>query len=249
MKKTNSRNLKGILETAFIVFVIILSVVQFAKGQQQPGIALVTYAIILLQARVQISKFFKPFPGLPYVTRIIRTLFYFIPVLFLPWPSPQAKLWGIPLGIAVGLLFVLGQYEDLKLIFSKDVADLFAPITKVDRIRDSVDPVLSAVAQEYFYKQVLLLSFVPMLGIGAIALSALLFTIEHEFQFNSAYTYDKKDYVFQFFLSGALGLVYFFSGSLLGAILGHAIYNTPSIILTLRTKVADNFSRETIHDR
>lgn len=113
---------------------------------------------------------------------------------------------------------------------SKELAALLPPLTR-DRFAFDVYSYASlAIAQEVFYKGFVVAFLSPDWGLYAVLLASALFIVEHRLHYWGARSFDRIDYLLQATFSLILGLLYFLTGSLLGCIVAHMIYNLPSIV-------------------
>ena len=200
-------------------------------------IVFVCYGIILAQLRIGLGKYIKNFPGATLTRLFIRTSIYFIPLPFLGFPSLQARGWGVPVSILYGTLFLLFRVPELKFNLSKEFIDILSPISQEHKIREILYPLLSGIAQEYFYRGVMLYILSEFIGLWAILIATLLFVFEHFMHPHAANAYDKRDYLFQGLLGLGLGTIFYFSESLIGVMLGHIVYNSPGALQALYRKV------------
>jgi hypothetical protein len=220
-----------------ILFVLLAALYAGLSGAANVSLVFVIYALILTESRVRLRQYIHGFRGAPTITRLLRSVIYFLPILFLRIPLLESELWGIPLGLACGVALQMTQLSDLRFTLSREFVDLLSPLTQEDKFRDAFHPVLSAIAQEYFYRFVMISVLAPFWGTASIFISAICFVLEHLMHFNSVRMWDRRDLTLQLLLSLGLGTVFYFSHSWLGVMLGHAAYNSPSVIQTLRRPV------------
>lgn len=226
-----SRNAVGVLSIALLA---LAAACFFAAGEPTLGIAFASYALVVAQVRVRLRNYVRGFRGAATTTRLIRSAVFFIPLLFLGLPSLQSQAWGIVAGFAFGAALQLLQLSDLRLTLSRDYLSLLPPLSAENKFRDTFHPVLIAIAQEYFYRGVILYVLMPYIHLWAVIVATAFFVFEHVMHFNASRQWDRTDLFFQALLSLGLSLIFFFSQSLLGSMLGHIAYNLPSVIHTLR---------------
>lgn len=136
---------------------------------------------------------------------------------------------GILAGIGTGVLFVALRYKDITLFFDEEFLKL-QPVMPLSVIVRSVAGVAgAAVFQEIFFRGYLMCAFSEY-GLYSIVIASILFCLDHFLMWRSQKAYTGKDYAFFFLLSCTLGIIYYFTSSLIGCIIGHAIVNSPRIV-------------------
>jgi membrane protease YdiL (CAAX protease family) len=226
------------LSVISILLALVLAASFLLFSRNSLAIVFMGYGIILIQSRLHLWCIITGFHGAPTLRRLVRSAVFFLPLPFLGPPVLAASSWGIAAGVAYGCLFLLLRLPELRLNLSPELLSILPPLSREDRIRETFHPILAAIAQEYFYRGVLLYSLAAYIGAAAIAVSALLFTLEHAVIIDARKTFDRRDYLFHTLLGLGLGGVFYYSESLLGCMLGHAIYNAPSVIQVLRRESA-----------
>lgn len=212
------------------------ALVSLALGSWSLFLLFATYTAILIQSRLPFSRWIRGFPGAPFVRRVLRTLFLFIPLPFLGLPPGNASWPGLLVGLAFGVLLLIIRLPEIRLNLAADMIAIFPPLSRSEKLRDIYHFLMSAIGQEYYYRGVVITLFSSLCGIWAIGIAALLFIIEHYVQDNSVADWDWKDYSLQTMLSLGSGMIYYFTGSLVGSILAHIVYNTPGIMHVMRRK-------------
>lgn len=205
-------------------------------GSRALSVVFISYGIILIESRIALRSLIRGFPGARILVTLLRAAFFFIPLPFLGFPTLNPVSWGVLAGIACGLLLQLPQLSDLRLILSDAFIAILPPLTKEERLDGVLLPTLSAIAQEYFYRGIMLYVLASYIGPWAIIAAALLFTFEHLMHLNTRRAFDKYDLLLQTFLGLGLGSVFYLSGSLAGCMLGHIVYNGASALQALRRK-------------
>lgn len=213
--------------------IIIAACFEFQLNQHELAVAFASYAVILLQSRVQLSRFIHGFSAAPIITRLLRYGFSFLPLLFIRIPKLNSLQWGIPVAIAWAIALQFPSLPDFKITISSEFAALLPPLSRMDKFRNVLHPILSAIAEEFFYRGVLLNLLRTYIGPWAILVVSISFVLEHFLQRNAPYIFTRRDYIFQLLLSLGLSTVFYLSESLLGCMLGHVVYNLPETIQTL----------------
>lgn len=219
-----------------IVLVLLLGGYLWVIHENVLALLATTYGIILIQARIPFIDLLRRVPGKFYLITAIRFLVFLPPLFILGASNAQLVLWGIIAGIGWGLLLQLLQFRDLTFVLSKEFIRELPPLPLQEKVLYSLQLVLVAIGQEYFYRGVVLYVLISSVGIWAIVISSLLFTFEHVMHFNAAQVFDKYDIMLQTALAVGLGVIFYFSGSLIGCMLGHSLYNGPTLLQTLRRK-------------
>lgn len=226
--------LGGRVPIAVISSMFLLAVYFLATGENSLAAVFACYGIVLLQTRLKLWLIVGGFRGAPTLRRLLRLGVFFLPIIFLGPPILNELTWGVLAGIACGAIFLLARLPELRFNLSGEFIAILPPLSPEDKFREVFSLVFGAVGQEYFYRGVVLYALVQYLGIGAVVVSAVFFTIEHLLHAGAQQTFDRRDYLLQTLLALSLGGIFYFSESLLGCMLGHVIYNAPGALQTFR---------------
>jgi len=154
-------------------------------------IIFITYGIILLESRIALRRFICGFPGANVLVTLLRVAFFFIPLPFLGFPVLNPVSWGVFVAIIWGILLQIPQFRDIGLLLSREFNAMLSPYSRSQRLNAVLLPLLSAVAQEYFYRGTMLPALANICGIWAVLIVALLFTFEHLMHFDTRQAFDK----------------------------------------------------------
>lgn len=205
-------------------------------GKMALAVIFISYGIILLESRIPLRGLIRGFPGASILVTLVRATFFFLPLPFLGFPVLNPLSWGVLAGIVYGMLLQLRQLPDLRLMLSREFIAMLPPLSREERFDEMLFPTLGAVAQEYFYRGAMLYVLIGFAGLWSIIIAAALFTIEHLVHFNSSEAFDGYDILVQAMLGLGLGVIFYFSSSLVGCMLGHIVYNGFAVLQALRRK-------------
>lgn len=219
-----------------IVTMSLLSSVLFVlMGGSGLTIVTIEYLVIIVISRASLRQV-QGFPGSATLRRFFRSIVYFFPLFFLPLPSVKFMNWGLLAAPILVSLLMYFRLPELRLNLSTDFLILLPSLPSGEKPRQIFHSIMSAIAQEYFYRGVAIFVLKDYLNYWSIIVVTLLFFVEHYIHIDAQVAFDRRDYVYQSILSVILGLVFYLSGSLLGCILGHIIYNFPHVIQTSKRK-------------
>ncbi len=208
------------------------------------GILVITTVFLyLLESKLAIPLFFYVLLSLRHVilakTRVTLKIYgvgilIFCVVFFVAFrvsscTVTKGALIGIPAGAGAGLLFIALRYKDVVLFFDEMFFALRPMTPLYVIIRSILGVAAAAVYQEIFFRGYLICAL-SSFGVFSIVVSSLLFVLDHFLTWRAGRAFTGKDYVYLFLLSCALGVNYYYTGSLVGCILGHLIFNSPRII-------------------
>lgn len=198
------------------------------------ALALASFELILIQARIPLHLFLRDTSIGAWLRSAIRVGVFFLPAFFLSLPPVTHVVIGLIAGVLCALLLQLTQWRDLKFVVSDAFIQMLNPLPRQEGIRQGIQIVFASAGQEFFYRGMLLPVLAPLFGIWAILIATLCFVVEHLLHFNSAEAFDTRDILLQAILSVGLGMVMYFTGSILGCMLGHILYNSPFLYQTIR---------------
>ena len=215
-----------VLQTrVFVVLAIVTSVLLLCNPP--PGVPLVFFLVLagrhIITTKIKITL-------KTYVVAFFGFCCVYVAAFRLSSCSIQrGDTWGIVAGIGLGVFFVVLRYKDIALFFDEQMLQStpFIPLAVI--ARSSAGVAGAAVFQEVFFRGYLLCAF-SVYGLYSIVIVSVLFCVDHFLVWRSQKAYTGKDYVYFFFLSCALGVLYYYTGSLLGCIAGHAVVNSPRLV-------------------
>lgn len=218
-------------QSAYVLILLALACAGYAflVHRVDLGSIALTYGAILGQSRVPFARYIHGFPGAILCRRVLRSLIFFLPLFWLGFPALSLWPWGILIACGWSFCLLASQWKDLLFALDPSFIAVLSPLSKEERWAEALSPLWSALAQEYYYRGVVLVVFATYLGPSAILISLLLFVIEHLLQAEAARTFDTKDTIMHALLSLGLGVVMYVSHSLVGCIIGHALYNAPRV--------------------
>jgi|SRR5579859_1355005 len=219
-----------------IVLIMLFGLILLLMGRVALAAVFTVYGVILVESRIALRQYIHGFPGASILVTVIRAAFFFLPLPLLGFPPLNPLSWGVPVGIVCGLLLQVWQWRNLQFILSNDFLAILPPLSPEEKFNQALPPILSAIAQEYFYRGALLYALGRSIGPWAIAVSALLFTCEHIMHVHSRRRFDQYDFILQTLLGLSFSTIFYFSASLSGCILGHIVYNSVSVLQTVRRK-------------
>lgn len=219
-----------------ILLLFALSSVLLFRGELTIFLLSISYCVILIQCRISLRKFIHGFPGSSIVIFSLRCLFFTTPLLFSQFPNSNILSWGIPLGIIAGGLLQLCQFRTVKLALSAEFLAILPPLSFEEKLKGTLTPLLSGVFQEYYYRGAMLYILMKPLGLWAIPIVSFCFLFEHVMHLGALKTFDKYDFFLQVLLSMILGLIFYFTHSLAGCIIGHCTYNSVASVHVIRRK-------------
>lgn len=173
-----------------------------------------------------------PMPAKRLLRRLARSLVFLPAMAILPAPVVTCSWPAAAVGISVGLAGLTAQRTEMRRWLTPGRARLLGPLTRIDRVRDILHFSVGGAAQEYLYRYVVIMVATPILGAGSILISAALFVVEHLIQRKTS-AWDTKDIIIHLLLGLSLGGSAYWSGSLLPAIIGHTIYNSPNVVIAV----------------
>jgi uncharacterized protein len=178
-------------------------------------------------------KFIRAIKG-SLLLDVIRNVLFFIPFILpaLYYGLPSFELRGglgfYAISILAALIALCIKYQEFKPYMNKSFYKLLPALSFKHFIIMEISLIGSAVFEEIFYR-----SFVPSsIFLIGMLLSGFLFSFAHYIQDYTRNFFDTKTYLILFGLSLVWYTSYIFTGSILPAIIGHFIYNLPSMIIT-----------------
>ncbi|MCC9022360.1 CPBP family intramembrane glutamic endopeptidase [Bacillus nakamurai] len=165
---------------------------------------------------------------------VLRNLLFFVPFILpslylgLPNLNFQGSIDYYLLAIFSSFLALSTKYKEFKPYFNKNFYHILPKISFKDFLIMEISLIGSAVFEEFFYR-----TYAPASSfIVGMVLSGILFSIAHYIQNYTRSFFDLKTYILLFLL----GIIWYWSykntGTLVPAILGHLVYNLPSMIFT-----------------
>lgn len=146
--------------------------------------------------------------------------------LFIERPHFSVNFLEIALNVVLGFSLISFYYKDIKVMFSRTFRDLFPKISSATFFHEASFIYSSAVIEEVFFKGFMLqkLSF---LGVLSVLIVSFLFVFLH--WVNPIQMGRRKCTILCAMAFGS-GFLFYFTNSIVGCILCHCIYSTPSVM-------------------
>ncbi|MBN3554061.1 CPBP family intramembrane metalloprotease [Fictibacillus nanhaiensis] len=162
---------------------------------------------------------------------------FLIPSIIIGEPSFSHQItdeiWlGYGIAILASFVGIMLQFKDFNVYLSKDIYYIIQPINLRRLIISCWTLIGSAFVEELFYRD-FLPGLVPSWPVAAqILMCSILFTLAHFLQPSTKKTFTIKTYMIIFSLSLFWAISIELTGSIIPAILGHLIYNSPNLVIT-----------------
>ncbi len=173
--------------------------------------------------------------GIPHERAIRPTLFvasYFIPLFFgqllLPAHLPDlAWVWAAT--AAAAALPLCTRLLDLRVSLDRELMPLLPPVTGADLAVRAWYALGGALGEEVFYRGYLFPTLLSLIGPLSHIVTTLVFLLMHWFGvFHKEYS--RRDYLSIALLSTFANILVLYSGSLLPALVAHALFNIPAVL-------------------
>lgn len=157
--------------------------------------------------------------------RVIVYLSLVLPLL-IERPHFSVDFMEITLNVILGFFLISFYYKDIKIMFSRNVRELFPKISSAAFYHEVSFIYSSAVIEEVFFKGFMLqkLSF---LGVLSVLIVSFLFIFLH---WVNPIRMGKRECTVLCAMAFCSGLLFSCTNSIVGCILCHCIYNTPSVM-------------------
>lgn len=229
MNPTNYMKLNELLLWLSVFFYLMLS--WFVSYSYLEILLYWVFSILVLgNAR---RLFYKPCDGLLFV---IRRSLYVIPFVlplfrqssFVFFNRPDLN-WLIA-GLLVGLLGILPRWKNWRIVLSKDFIAFSAFQSSWRRAYIILILCIVPLAEEFFFRFVLIESAPKSMLVLNIFLSAFMFFLSHYGTKWASSSFSTYDFIMQFLFGLLSAVLLIFSHSLIPSILAHFIYNSPHVL-------------------
>lgn len=178
-----------------------------------------------------------------YIHLAIYYLPLILPVLLpLNW-SVKTSVLDAVYGVVVGLVLLAFKYKDVFKAISSDNVMSKSPLSFKELLLDLYHNILAVVAEEVFFRMVIIGFLAGEFGVVSVLISSLLFLHSRYINRWANVMFNFKSYVYHLVLGLCLGLLYYYSKSLMLVMIAHLIFNSPDMavsILRYRTRDRDN---------
>lgn len=148
--------------------------------------------------------------------------------------SNISLLTWLILGLTLGIITFLPKLNTWKIFLSEDFILLTSKKKAIDYLTMVYVLVGGAIGEEVFFRMFIIGSTLESSIKISIAISTFLFFLYH-FGSKWSYKFEYYDYLVQILFGILSGLLYFLSNSILPSILAHLVYNSPHVILNLKS--------------
>lgn len=167
-------------------------------------------------------------PNSSNVVFLLPLFLFFVPYFLYAYCVSLVSAWsneGALVAISFAVVVYAWSWRDLFAAFQPINLKKLPSIPLVTVVMRSYQSIVSAIAQEVFYRGVLFALLEHTMTWMVIPFSATLFTLEHYANRWGREVYTWTDYIRFFVLSLGFGVVAFVYHSVLAAIIGHLFYN------------------------
>lgn len=184
----------------------------------------------------------------------LRILLYYptllLPAIFLnPTSINSNHFSGVIMGIFCAVILLFANYREIKQCISNDNFLTKMPINKNDIITSIFSVTLTPISEEIFYRYVLTYYLFQMFSWSGIVIVALIFVHLHLMNRWANVNFSKRSYLIHFVSSIILSILFIYTGSILGCIIAHSIFNSSSVILIVkRIKNSKKQSKQIFND-
>jgi membrane protease YdiL (CAAX protease family) len=209
--------------------VAIASIVAIPFVRDYPVIvAALAYLAILATGRTRLTWLGRGLAG-RIVRRSVRVAIFFVPAPFAGYVTWSGGAVESLVAVVCALALLIPDRHNIIRELRPARLALRPYRSKDEPFRDFIAFAGAGVAQEYFYRGVVLMALLPHLGWYAIIPAAAMFVFEHVAQSGSLY-FDRRDLINQTIISVVFGALAIHAGSVLPAVIGHTVYNLPNVV-------------------
>ncbi|TWP50439.1 CPBP family intramembrane metalloprotease [Lentzea tibetensis] len=210
------------------------------------AVAALAYLAILATGRTRLSWLGKGLAG-RIVRRLVRVAIFFVPVPFVATVTWSGGVVESLVAVAFAFALLAPDRRNIVRELSPARLALRSYRSGDEPLRDFIAFAGAGVAQEYFYRGVVLTALLPQLGWFAILPAAAMFVFEHVAQGGGLH-FDRRDLINQTIMSIVFGALAIHAGSVLPAVIGHTVYNLPNVIQIFVRIHAQRSDRRIRHD-
>ncbi|WP_439657625.1 lysostaphin resistance A-like protein [Lentzea sp. HUAS TT2] len=192
------------------------------------AVAALAYLAILATGRTRLNWLGKGLAG-RFARRSVRVAVFFVPLPFAGYVSWSGGLVESVVAAACAIALLFPDRRDVLRELRPARLALRPYRSWDDPVRDFIAFGGAGVAQEYFYRGVVLMALVPHIGWFAIVPAAAMFVFEHVAQSGRIH-FDRRDLINHAIISVVFGALTIHAGSVLPAVVGHTVYNLPNVI-------------------
>ncbi|MBU7032138.1 MAG: CPBP family intramembrane metalloprotease [Theionarchaea archaeon] len=146
--------------------------------------------------------------------------------LFIERPHFSVNFLEIALNVVLGFFLISFYYRDIRVMFSPVVRELFPRINPATFYYRAGFIYSSAVIEEVFFKGFMLQKLV-FFGLLSVPIVSLLFVFLH---WINPIQMGKREWTVLSTMAVGSGLLFYFTSSIIGCVLCHCIYSTPSVM-------------------
>jgi hypothetical protein len=217
------------LAVAVALTVIAAAVALFATGRTTEGALALSWVVLtsVLQLRPWL---YATFASARLLLRVLSLVLLLVPVLVIDPAEPASRrVWlSVGLGIACGLAFVASHARDTRLLLEPSLLALqpaMSPAGAAGRLAF----VLAVVPlEELYYRALVIDALRPGIGAWAVVVSVAAFVYAN-WAGSWGPSSSRKRLLSEVGLAAATGVTYYATGSVVGTIVMHYLYNLPQL--------------------
>ena len=151
-------------------------------------------------------------------------------------------------GIGLGLFLFLTNFNYMKKSVSTSNIMLMVPMEKKRFFMSIYQFFIALISEELFFRLTLIGLLKVDIEIYSIFLSSIVFCHAHYINRWASKIFNLKSYIYHIIIGLSLGGMYYYTNSILSAIIAHAIFNLPQLIVNYKRYRKKNIAHKMFDD-
>ncbi|WP_350352840.1 CPBP family glutamic-type intramembrane protease [Microbacterium sp. A8/3-1] len=232
----HSRRRVVICVATSVVLAAAIAVLVVANQDRAAGV--VTWLLVLTLLMQLRPVFYARLRRGREILRVGTVVLFFIPIVSIGVDDPPAPIDSILLsltfGVVAGVLLLGFHIFDLRVLLDREIIAMQPRMSLAGALSRVAYVAVVIPLEELFYRRLLLAALLPIVGTVPAVLIAIASFVYGDWSGSWGPNSRVKRLIAEACLAAATALIYLATGSIWGAILAHAIYNSSQFILPIR---------------
>lgn len=218
---------------SILILILLIHLLHFYLNGQY------TYVSMLYLFVVSFITFVPCLPKYIKYPLSIHYILYYLPMILPAFLIKQVTTINynakyILYGIFLSIVLIFTNLKHIKKTISGSNIMIFMPMNKNEFLMSIYLFFIALISEELFYRLVLISILKAEIGIYSILISTFVFWHSHYINRWANKMFNLRSYIYHVIVGLSFGALFYYTNSILSVIIGHAIFNSPQLVVNYK---------------